>query len=420
MKAEKVQIDQVFMDPANARTHPQKNMEAIRGSLQRFGQQKPIVIDQKGCVIAGNGTLMAAQQLGWQTIEAVRTTLEGAQAAAFAIADNRTAELAEWDEQALMQTLTALDLEDPTLLDAAGFDKQSLEAMINGLLPDEPAEGLTDPDEVPEQCETRCQPGDLWQLGDHRLLCGDSTKPADVERLMGGDKADLCFTSPPYGLEKQKKTRRTKRSNTKLGPALAGNAYVDFVSEPVSWINLMRDWFDASNQFVEYAWLINIQMLANNKRELLSFMHEHSDRFIDLAIWDKGSVQPAMAPGVLNSAFEMLILMSKQSGASRKVPLASWRGDQSNIYRGDFQRSNEHFKIHGATMPIHLPIWAMSEICDQARSVYEPFCGTGTTLIAAEQLKRRCYGIEIATTYCDVILTRWEQFTGQKAEKLDG
>lgn len=133
MKTEKIQIAEIFLDPANARTHPQKNMEAIRGSLQRFGQQKPIVIDQKGCVIAGNGTVMAAQQLGWDTIEAVRTTLEGAQAAAFAIADNRTAELAEWDDQALMQTLTALDLEDPTLLDAAGFDKQSLEEMINGL-----------------------------------------------------------------------------------------------------------------------------------------------------------------------------------------------------------------------------------------------------------------------------------------------
>jgi len=400
MKAEKVQIDQVFMDPANARTHPQKNMEAIRGSLQRFGQQKPIVIDQKGCVIAGNGTLMAAQQLGWDTIQAVRTTLEGAQAAAFAIADNRTAELAEWDEQALMQTLTALDLEDPTLLDAAGFDKQALEEMINGLLPDEPAEGLTDPDEVPEQCETRCQPGDLWQLGDHRLLCGDSTKPADVKRLMGGDKADLIWTDPPYGVNHIGGDKNPKSKTHRSGGKVHNDDLSSLDLEKMITASI-------ANLQSKGAVLYMCSPGGDNLPTLIRAFFGGGFDFKHSLVW----VKSAFVFGRCDYHYKHEMILYGWSGSHQ------WAGprDLSTVF--EFEKGDRKI-AHPTSKPVGLVVGTAKN--HPFKIMADPFCGSGTTLIAAEQLKRRCYGIEISPTYCDVILTRWEQFTGRKAVQLDG
>lgn len=137
MNIEEIPIAELDLDPANVRQHDEKNLAAIKSSLKRFGQQKPIVVDPKGIVIAGNGTLTAARALGWDRIRIVRTQLEGSEATAYAIADNRTAELATWDDNALMQQLSALDLEDSALVEAAGFSAAELEGMVDKLLHDE-------------------------------------------------------------------------------------------------------------------------------------------------------------------------------------------------------------------------------------------------------------------------------------------
>ena len=197
MQIESVAIASLVFDPANARKHEAKNLDAIKGSLARFGQQKPIVVGKKGVIIAGNGTLAAARSLGWEKIDVVYTELTGTDATAFAIADNRTSELAEWDAGILSETLKSLQEMDFDL-GSIGFDADDLAALI---ATPEPPEGLTDPDAVPENVETRCKPGDLWALGTHRLLCGDSTNVQHVERLMGGEKPLLMVTDPPYGVE---------------------------------------------------------------------------------------------------------------------------------------------------------------------------------------------------------------------------
>ena len=200
MRTKKVKVETLSNDPANVRLHDSKNHDAIKASLQKFGQQKPIVVDRNGVVVAGNGTLAAAKDLGWKEISIVETDLEGVDATAFAIADNRTAELAAWDDEALAKTLASLQNDfdiDETL---TGFDEKEIEELINN------AAGLGEvvEDEVPEvPKEAITQVGDLWLLGEHRLLCGDSTNEADVERLMDGEKADLCFTSPPYALQRK-------------------------------------------------------------------------------------------------------------------------------------------------------------------------------------------------------------------------
>jgi len=364
-------------------------------------------VDANGVVRAGNGTLMAAKALGWKEIAVVRSTLEGSEATAYAIADNRTAELAEWDEDALAETLSALQCEDEALLDAAGFDSAELSKMIDGM-----AE-VTE-DEVPEPpAEPITKPGDLWLLGEHRLLCGNSTTEEEVARLMDGAKADLCFTSPPYALGKSV----SLSGNTAM--ASKQRVYDQHDDNPDEWGQLMDGWWNASLQAVESVWIVNVQPLAGNKRALMRWINARVERLIDIITWDKGHAQPPMASGVLASRYEWMIGMGKLE-SSRAFPLSSWRGTIQSVYEAPPQRDNQFAEIHAATMPVHVPSWIMGTLCDQTKSVYEPFCGTGTTLIAAEQLGRKCYGMEISPAYCDVIVKRWETLTGRKAELAKG
>ena len=406
MQIIKKSIAELSNDPANARKHDDRNIGSIVASLRRFGQQKPIVIDMNNIVRAGNGTLEAARRLGWDSIDCVKTDLKGSDAIAYAIADNRTSELAEWDSEVLAAQLNGLLVDDEELANAAGFTAEEIEAMLSDL--DEPTE--IDEDEVPEPpVDPITKPGDLWILGEHRLLCGDSTKTEDVARLMNGGKADLCFTSPPYALGKSVALSGNKKM------ASTGNAYGDHRDNADGWGELMQGWFSASDLAVADAWVVNVQPLAGNKRDLIRFMADNADRLVDVATWDKGHAAPAMAAGVMSSRYEWMIIFSSRSDASRAIPLSSWRGTVQSVYVAPPQRGNEFAAIHAATMPLHVPAWVMQTLCDQTKSVYEPFCGTGTTLIAAEQLGRKCYGMEISPQYCDVIVQRWEKLTGEKA-----
>jgi DNA modification methylase len=206
LAVEVVPIDAVSPDPSNVRRHPERNLDAIKASLRRFGQVKPIVVDPKGIIRAGNGTHAAAQALGWREIAVVRTRLDGVEATAYAIADNRTADLAAWDDAALAATLRALQ-SDGVDMPSVGFTDDEVDALIEGLgtamLGGEQAE---DPGPEIDRAEEllakwQVKPGDLWRIGGHRLLCGDSTKPEDVARVMGGERFALIVTDPPYGVD---------------------------------------------------------------------------------------------------------------------------------------------------------------------------------------------------------------------------
>ena len=406
LQIERRSVHDLSNDPANARKHNDKNIDAIIASLRRFGQQKPIVIDRNNIVRAGNGTLEAARRLQWESIDCVVTSLNGSDAVAYAIADNRTAELAEWDEDTLAAQLNGLLTESEELALSAGFTPEEIEAMV-ALSEDDPE---VVEDEVPEPpADPITKPGDLWILGDHRLLCGDSTKSEDVKRLMAGAKADLCFTSPPYALGKSVALSGNKAMAAKANP------YGDYEDNADGWDQVMRGWFSASDAAVSDAWVVNVQPLAGNKRDLVRFIADNAGRLVDVATWDKGHAAPPMAAGVMASRFEWMVIFSANDGASRAVPLSSWRGTVQSVYVAPPQRGNEFSKVHAATMPLHVPAWVMQTLCDQSKSVYEPFCGTGTTLIAAEQLGRKCYGMEISPQYCDVIVKRWETLTGRQA-----
>lgn len=197
-----VPIADLRADPANVRLHNDRNMETLRASLAAFGQQKPIVADAEGIIVAGNATLEAARALGWTHLAVVRTSLDEAGRKAFGVADNRTAELAIWNTAELIKLID--ELKETDVAAAIGFSEDEIKALVEKLAAEmAPIAGLTDPDTVPEPpAEAVTQRGDLWILGDHRLLCGDSTNAADVGRVMGGEKAGLCFTSPPYAQQR--------------------------------------------------------------------------------------------------------------------------------------------------------------------------------------------------------------------------
>ena len=180
LKVRRVSLDSIHLDPANARTHDERNLDAIKASLSRFGLQKPLVVDSRGMIRAGNGTYVAAKALGWTEIDVVETDLEGLEATAYAIADNRTADLSEFDPPALGALLQELRAEDA--LEGVGYDEREIDELLAELeVPDPTLVDDPGPGEVPVTPVSR--PGDLWLLGDHRLLCGDATNPSDLSRL---------------------------------------------------------------------------------------------------------------------------------------------------------------------------------------------------------------------------------------------
>ena len=197
MLVKRVPLDALHPDPANARLHGPLNLEAIVGSLKRFGQAEPLVVQAKtGRIIGGNGRLAAMKKLGWTECDVVELDLDDLQATALGIALNRTGELAEWDDNSLAKILNDLRAEDA--LDGVGYSPSDIDALLDELGQGAGPREIDDqgPEEPPESPVSR--PGDLWLLGDHRLLCGDSTKPEDVGRLMAGEKAALLSTDPPY------------------------------------------------------------------------------------------------------------------------------------------------------------------------------------------------------------------------------
>jgi DNA modification methylase len=373
-------ISDLIPDPNNARKHDQKNLDAIKGSLAKFGQQKPIVIDKNNIVIAGNGTLQSARALGWTDIDCVVTTLEGFNAAAFGLADNRTSELAEWDTDVLSESLKGL-IEAEFDIGEIGFDEDFLKV--------EPVEGLTDPDEVPENVETRCKPGDLWVLGNHRLLCGDSTNVQHVERLMNGEKADMVFTDPPYGMNLQTDYKESLGDNgfrkAKTYSAVIGDdapfnfadsfALVQDVKEQFWW---GADWY-CQQLPSDGAWFV----------------------------WNKRTSEGLQK--MYGNHFELCWSRQRHK---REIAEVAWAGAF-----GHNKKDDGATKVHPTMKSVKLIEWFFERF--KGERVLDLFLGSGSTLIACEKTGRKCYGMEIDPKYCDVIISRWEKFTGKKAV-LDG
>lgn len=390
MAVEDIPVTDLHNDPANVRKHGEQNLAAIKASLARFGQQKPIVVNAEGVVIAGNGTLMAARALGWRTIKAVRTNLAGADATAFAIADNRTAELAEWDEAALHQQLAAIAIDDEELLAATGFDEKELAKLAAAAAPE-----VTE-DEVPETpADPITQPGDLWLLGKHRLLCGDSTKAEDVKQLMDGQRADLMLTDPPYNVDYTGKTKDAlKVTNDSMGDKDFRKFLVD----------CFQAGFDALKPGASF-YVFHADSEGFNFRGAVKDCGQVVRQCL---IWTKDVL--VMGRQDYQWQHEPCLYGWKEGAAH------GWYSDrkQTTLLRFDRPTRSED---HPTMKPVALFAYLMGNSTAPQGLAYDPFLGSGTTLIAAEQLGRTCYGMEISPAYCDVIVKRWETLTGQKATR---
>jgi hypothetical protein len=391
MLSELVPISTLILDPANARKHSKKNLEAIKGSLARFGQQKPIVVSKDNIVIAGNGTLEAAKALKWTDIEIKRSQLMGSDITAYAIADNRAGELAEWDLDVLPDVLKSLSEEFD--LGEIGFDSNDLAKLIK-----EVKAGETADDAIPEEVEPRCKSGDLWILGEHRLICGDSSDPLVLERLMAGEKAELVFTDPPYRMQVEGgSNQKVGKSAKKLGEAIAH--LCDF--DPIAFLNSLSLVFDKKK--------MNAYIFCNKDLvpDYLKWGVDAGYSF-NILFWKKPTAIPL--GGSHRPDVEYLLLF-RQGGV--------WNNGLAGVnYSKCLEFGREASKDHPTLKPVDLIVNECLISSNRKGIVVDFFLGSGSTMVACEKIERRCYGVEIEPKYCDVILTRWEKFTGKQA-KLD-
>jgi len=384
MKIEQLATGDLIPYVNNSRTHDDKQVGQIAASIKEFGFTNPILIDNENGIIAGHGRLQGAQKLGIEQVPCIRLgDLTEAQKKAYVIADNKLALNAGWDMDLLaveIEGLQALDFD----IDLLGFDADELDA----LFPLE-VEGLTDEDavpEVPEEPTTKL--GDIYQLGNHRLMCGDSTSIDAVELLMGGVKADMVFTDPPYGIN-EKGDRRNRNGKNSLRK---GVKYEDFKDDSIQYAIDAFNICDGMSIPRQVWWGANYYCHS---------LPQSNNWFI----WDK-RVEDKQKD--LNSDCEMAWVKSEYN--SVRIFRHLWKGLMKDSERGQA-------RIHPTQKPIALAVWAFDYFKDVG-SVLDLFGGSGSTLIACEKTNRNAYLMELDPKYCDVIVKRWEDFTGKKAELL--
>jgi len=407
MKLEQQDVKALKADPSNVRLHDSRNVEAVKASLQQFGQQKPIVIGKNGTVVAGNATLEAARQLGWSKIAVVRSELEGRNATAYAIADNRTAELAEWSDD-LSEVLASLQADDSIDHLTTGFTDAEIDELVAEAT--EPVEVVEDDvPEAPEKAVTK--PGDLWLLGEHRLLCGDSTEEEDVRRLMGRERAGLMNTDPPYGVG----YANEERPNPGVAkPRVANDGLVDnelqaflekafrcastcALGDSAAWYmwhaHLTQGYFAAAAAAAAAGVILHRQIIWVKPILLLGrgqYHWKHEPCFMG---WVEGHRPPDYG-----------------RGQGERDQTTVWEID--GVSQADRKEYN-----HSTPKPVGLFTIPITKHLKRGEICYEPFAGSGPQFIAAEQLGRKCYGIEIEPKYCDVTVARWEKLTGRKAKR---
>ena len=242
----------------------------------------------------------------------------------------------------------------------------------------------------------------------HRVLCGDATDAAAVERLMDGQTPSICFTSPPYNAGDNSLGGNRNRVDSK---------YVGVSDDRPAgeYLRLLTDFTSIALAHCRTV-AVNLQSLAGNKTAVLDWIHRFRDHFVDRMVWFKGQGQPAMAANVMNSRFEDIWVLSPEENPSRAIPTGRFHSTVSNVYEGrGASGENVAPEIHAASMPAHLALHVLESLDGTGGAVYEPFCGTGTTIIAAEKLGRRCFAVELVPRYVDVAVRRWQEFSGKAA-----
>jgi len=389
----RVQVGDLIPYARNSRTHSEHQIAKIAASIREFGFLNPVITDGQNGIVAGHGRVMAAQKLGIAELPCVEAShLTESQKRAYIIADNRLALDAGWDNDLLKVELSELDGLDFDLT-LTGFELDEV-----GSLMAEKTEGLTDPDDVPEvQEQAVTAKGDTWLLGKHRLRCGDSTDADDVAALLAGVEPHLMVTDPPYGVEYDADWRnRADRANGKP----VGNKAVGVVRN-----DDRADWREAWTLFpgdVAYVW--------HGYRQCPVTARELEDCGFDLRaliVWAKSSAP--ISRGDYHHQHETCWYAVSKKGKGY------WTGDrkQTTLWQIDKPRKSE--TGHSTQKPIECMKRPIENNSSPGQAVYEPFSGSGTTIIAGEMTGRHIYAMELDERYCDVNVRRWQEFTGQQA-----
>jgi DNA modification methylase len=383
----------------NSRTHSEAQVTKIAASIKEFGFLNPVIIDGESGIVAGHGRVMAAKKLGMHEVPVIEANhLTEAQRRAYVIADNRLALDAGWDDE--MLRVEFAELEDLGFdLELTGFTLDEIKA----LEPEQLTEGLTDEDAVPEVPE---QPvtvlGDIWVLGRHRLMCGDSTSIDAVERLMDGRKADMVFTSPPYNADAKagqgdifNKKKSVKLYADGYSDKLPSQEYVDFAA------SVLEICFAVTDGFIFW----NVSYNAKSRFEYIQQISNRLPYLVEQVCWKKSSTIPFK--GSLMRDWEPIYVFStnKQPVSVKEVTSNFWQVSNTGA-----QAEN-----HKACFPVELPQRGIGIVAKNTGVVFEPFGGSGTTAIACEKTDRDCYMMELDPKYCDVIIKRWQDFTGKQA-----
>ena len=365
-KIEWISVETLIPYAKNARTHSDEQVAQIAGSIKEFGFNNPVLVDKDNSVIAGHGRLMAARKLGMDKVPVVQLGhMTEAQRKAYVLADNRIALNSGWDTG--MLTLELQDLKDDIDLSLLGFDPDELDALLN---PIEETEGLTDEDAVPDvPDEPKTKLGDIYILGNHRLMCGDSTSITDVEKLMDGNPVDLIFTDPPYNVAFN---GRSGKHDVIKNDNLSESDFETFIGEVCNTIKAIDpkayyiwcNWIDYKTCIV---WAKNVFGMGNGYR------HQH----------------------------EFCLFNGKIDEVIK---------NESDLWEVKKDRNY----VHPTQKPVALSVRAFGNHI-KLLNVLDLFGGSGSTLIGAEQTGRKAYVMELDPKYCDVIVQRWEEFTGKKA-----
>lgn len=388
-------ITELQLLPGNPR---RGDIEAVKRSLEAFGQRKPIVVRRSdSVVIAGNHTLQAAQALGWDEIAVVWVDDDEVTSKAFALADNRTAELGDYDEEALADLINDVGSLNPGLLESSGWDDKAVQELLNRV---EQVELAVDVDDMPEQPEAFTKTGDIWLLGDHRVICGDSTDKEVLKRLMNDKEADLVWTDPPYGVDIQERDLqqaevRGRRKDGKgvMNDDLKGDDLYNFLHK-------------AFTNGKEYTKPGGVWYVASPAGDL---MFQFCKALSEMGLWRHTLiwVKDMFVMGRADYHYRHEpIFYGWKEGAAHQAPPDRKQDTVWEIARP--KRSPEHPTMK----PIELIVRAIENSTNQKHIVLDLFGGSGSTLIAAQQTNRVAYLMELDPKYVDVICARYQKVTG--------
>jgi DNA modification methylase len=392
---EVVEIDKLKENPRNPNTHPSVQIDLLAQIIKKTGWRAPITVSNlSGFIVKGHGRLQAAKAAGFKHCPVeYQNFIDEEEEMAALLADNKLAELAEIDVEKLTEIFKDYEFEDLSL---TGYSQEEFDELVEVF---EEAELLGDPDEVPEEVETRCKLGDIWQLGNHRLMCGDSTSRSDIEQLMNGDKADMAFTDPPwnvnYGAIKEGNPQGYK-PRTILNDFMGTEDFKEFMFKAFSSLNFAQK--DGAMTYVV--------MSAQEWGNMMLTLAQNDYHWSSTIIWNKDSL--VLSRKDYHTKYEPIWYGWKEG--TRLCPLEDRK--QSDVW--DIARPKKS-EEHPTMKPVELVEKAINNSSKPGDVVIDLFGGSGTTLIASEQTKRRCRMMELDPKYCDVIITRWETLTGKKA-----